>query len=269
MKKFGIILLLLVCFCSIFAQKHKWYPKSETQQTCFGCGGRGYNSFTGFKCMTCNGLGYNSMTAKAGANDGLANGLVITGKNQLCNKQYRLAFETFWEVYQNMDKHNAGGAVCYWLGICFEMGFGVNCDRDAALSLYKYSMEQNYSLGTKEYNRVMQNGFYPATNEQREKFVARQKQQDYEDAIRFEAMKDTYREINELQKEQLEERRRDRRNETWLCPVCKGSGRYSNPNERYFSQGTYVCNNCGKRQSYSYHHSCTCNRCGGTGNVRR
>ena len=60
-----------------------------------------------------------------------------------------------------------------------------------------------------------------------------------------------------------------RKNETTGCIYCNGTGRYSNPNERHFSSGTYRCQNCGQKQSYSSHHSCVCKKCGGKGSVKR
>lgn len=269
MKRILISIVLSIFVCSSFAQTHKWYPNSATQQKCYVCGGSGYNTFTGYRCTGCGGRGYTSMTYESGANDGLAAALITKGKNFLCSKLYRQAFDCFWEVYQNMDKHNAAGHVCYWMGICYELGFGVNSDRDAALSMYKYSMEQNFPMGAEEYDRVIQEGFYPATEEYRVSFINYQKQKDIENAIRFQAMQGIYEDMNQLQQEQIEDIRHERENRTWNCPVCKGAGYYSNPNERWFSEGTYTCQNCGTTQSYSHHHSCRCKRCGGTGSVRR
>lgn len=269
MKKLLLTSLLTLIISCSFAQTHQWYPKSATQEKCFSCGGRGYNSFTGYRCMSCNGRGYTSMTFASGANDGLATRLIIEGKYCLYKKQYRKAFESFWEVYQNMDKHSQGGHVCYWIGLCYELGFGVNCDRDVALSMYSYSMDQDFSLGRKEYYRVLQDGFYPATEEQRDMIIYNLKLQDREDNIRFNAMQGIYNDIIDLQQEQIDDMRYERENRTSFCPVCKGNGYYTNPNERWFSEGTYTCQNCGTTQSYSHHHSCKCRRCGGTGSVSR
>ena len=82
-------------------------------------------------------------------------------------------------------------------------------------------------------------------------------------------MQDSYSEIDNMINETNKEIRDIRKNETTGCTYCNGTGHYSNPNERYFSSGTYRCQNCGKMQSYSYHHSCTCKKCGGTGSIKR
>lgn len=263
--KFFVVVLHLFCNCSIWGQQGVWYPKNEITSICKLCHG---NGFYIYKCGVCRGTGYVT-NDKFIKNNVKAYCMLHEAQYALCKKNYDYAYLLFSDLYTNSDKHTNVAESAYWMGICYELGFGVRVNRDKAWEFYNFSQRNGFHKAAYEINRINSNGFYVANEHQRKEYLQRlatEKNMEYmQTSINYQMSKENEKTINEM----IEDRRQERSNETRFCPQCKGTGTYSNPNEKYFSSGLYMCKNCGKKQSYGYHHSCVCKRCGGSGNVRR
>ena len=266
---------LYICL-GIFSQGIEFYPESKFKSNCIWCHGQGQNIvyFVSGRpplqqiCTWCNGSG-KTLNEYYYRNCGAAAGRLCKALDYICSKEYYKAYLIYFDLYKNRHLHNIAAEAAYWLGVSYELGFDIQQDTKLAYEYYEYAKNNNFQLAIQAIDRISRNGFYEANETNRVNFISNYinylKLQNYG----YQMMQDSYSEIDNMINETNKEIRDIRKNETKGCTYCNGTGHYSNPNERYFSSGTYRCQNCGKMQSYSYHHSCTCKKCGGTGSVKR
>lgn len=143
--------------------------------TCSGCGGSGivmgYGPMT---CLVCHGKGMvvdPQYAIQRARYNGSADADISIAKIDLKNGNEFSAFDKFCEVYNNKGSHDRGGKAAYWIGVCFEYGFGTNVNQQKAKEFYRYSKEQNYSDGKEAYLRVVNRGFISATETNRQRFI--------------------------------------------------------------------------------------------------
>lgn len=261
---------------NIFSQNSDFYPESMLTTPCVSCQGTGTNIYYYpsrrppmiIKCIYCSGSG-KTYSGYYYNNCGGAAGLILRGTDYLMQNRYQEAYQLFKVVYDNKNLHNKGAEAAFWVGTCLELGFGVRQNKDKAYDFYLYSSGYNFNLAVETINRINRNGFFVANDESRNKFLANYNRYLQFQYIGNQMLMESNKEIERSIRETNEEIREIRRNEVKSCIYCNGLGHYSNPNEKYFNEGTYICRNCGKRQSYRYHHSCTCKKCGGTGYVKK
>lgn len=143
--------------------------------TCSGCGGRGYVMGYGpMTCLVCHGKGKvvdPQYAVQRARNNGSADADIDCAKTDLKNGNEFSAFDKFCEVYNNCDSHDRGGKAAYWIGVCFEYGFGTNVNQQKAKEFYRYAKEHNYSDGKEAYLRVINRGFISATETNRKNFI--------------------------------------------------------------------------------------------------
>ena len=180
MKMRSILFLLVLLHTSFVsnAQNVNFYPKEMLQETCFKCNGsgqicfpspRGYVSSV-LPCDVCHGSGQ-QYSPYYYYNCGSAAGLISRGAQLIANQKYREAWMTFQMLKSKSQLHNRGGEACYWLGVCNELGYGVEQNTTAARSYYKLSKILEYQPAFKALQRIETHGFYDATEKNRRQFI--------------------------------------------------------------------------------------------------
>lgn len=277
MKSIISLLFMLMTFSmDVFPQNETFYPERMVVQPCVGCQGRGSNTifFVSGRpplpsiCSYCSGSG-KAFSSYYYHNCGSALGQIARGTNAIRQRNYQEAYRLFSHVYNNLNVHNKGAEAAFWVGTCYELGIGVYPDKNKAYEFYEYSKNNHCNLAAFAIDRIRRDGFYEADETSRKNFIAQYDRYQYFQYVGNQMMNESNREIDRMINETNKEIREIRKNEKMGCIYCNGTGHYSNPNQKYFSEGYYTCANCGERQSYSRRHSCVCKKCRGKGEVNR
>lgn len=258
------------------SQEIDFYPENMLHTNCIWCSGQGRTIlyFVSGRppleqlCTSCCGTG-KVLSQYYYGNCGKAKGALIKAIGYASQKEYYKAYSIYFDLYQNKHLHNCGAKAAYWLGVSYELGFDIKQNTELAYQYYDYAKRYNFQLAYAAIDRISRNGYYAANETNRRNFFENYSRYLDMQILGNQMMLDSYREIDNKINETNREINDIRKNETTGCIYCNGTGRYSNPNERHFSSGTYRCQNCGQKQSYSSHHSCVCKKCGGKGSVKR
>ena len=119
-------------------------------------------------CLQCNGRGVivsPDYQQEQAANRGYADGVCIRGKVELSNGNYDSAFEAFSEAFE----HDSKEAIAF-LGVCFELGMGIDVDRKMAVDLYNYGYKLNVAECVEAVKRINSSGFWAANDDTRKRF---------------------------------------------------------------------------------------------------
>lgn len=239
---------------------------------CTMCGGSGLYNIVGipYLCVKCQGKGFiiDPVYAlqRAGQN-GKAQGELEVGIIHLitghqCNNKNLISqsFRTFANIYNTKDTHDIGATAAYWLGVCYELGFGVKVDQKQSLAFYQYAKEHNFAAGTESYYRILNEGFLEATETQWQIFIQELDFRRKQNAAAAKAWLDSRKENSNYN---LPSNNSTYDSDYFTCPNCHGSGKCSfcaGRGEKAYNGIYYDCEIC--------HGTGKCQSCYGRGKQR-
>ena len=232
---------------------------SQEKIPCTVCGGSGgsWLSIGYVPCFSCGGTGKIVNPAymnQRAYNSGMAEAAFMRGKIDLSHRDYDSAFKFFKKAVDNDLKE-----AIYYLGICLELGYGITVSHDLAKEMYDIGSKMGVKNCIEAVARINKEGFYPATDDMREKFRVAVK-----NMLAFQLG------VNDVSIPSSGSSRGSSSSSGRTCPGCNGTGVGGEKiiyGAEYTSGSNFYCPKCSRTSPHT-HHTPICPVCHGRKTLR-